>query len=1004
MKNWANSFLRLFHASQEQQGSRRNALAQQSERRRETHRRRFHKSAPGQLEVLESRCLLAASTPLISVSDMQVIEGTSGSTRVAVEVSLDAVSDVPVTITYTLESGTASVGTDIQAVTGTLTIPAGTLSGQIVTSTMADAMDELDETAIVTLSNPKGGVLSKAVGTITILDDDLPPTVSVANVIVTEGESATIMITMSEISSLPVTVWYRTAGRTATALLDFTPVSSKVTIPAGATTASVTLLTLQDTLDERNEAFTFLFKTVNSPLVLDQASSVGILDDDPPALTISDATVAEVVRGAVVQLIVTASSASPVPITASFGTSDETATGSADYRTATGSFTIPAGSTRAVINLSVLDDRLFEVAETFLVTLSAPVNATVGRATAIVRITDNDPLPVASIANAVTTEGDVGDVAVVSLNTVSGAPVTISFVNVAFTTTAGVDFIADPGTITIPAGQLSVGIPLRTIEDTRSEPDESFRIGLSNPIGATLLRAVNIVTILDDDTVKLPLFEPADMSYLGAFQVPAGQNGSATFEYSGTGLTYNPARNSLFMAAEVNRGLHVAEISIPDVLSNGTSLAGMPVTSVLQPFVDLGRLLTTDAGGRDVAPVLDYENLNLGGLLVAGGGLTGGMYMGYTGAEPVNSTNSHFRTSSLNLAALTAADMQGLIDVRRTVTSTDARIRGGYMAEVPAMWRPYINATHVTGAAGQNRIQFSSSGPALFGFNAVTPRGSSSSALLAYPSGYPLQWSNSVSDGAKPIFNGTTKVDGVAFVPGTRSIIFIGSNGLSSIGYGNGALFNDQARPYSGYHSQNGAYAYQIWAYDIDDFMAVRNGLKTSWDLRPTSVVNFDLPTPEPAKYLGGVAFDPATSRLYISQKQAGPSGTPVIHVYRLGRQSSGNNGLTAKSLAPASKATPVTRTSSSGVLSIGRTTLQTSATSATTLVSAIQSSTAASASQGSATTVKSATPASNRLGSVSSSPTATASLSDAASRPPVSHGATDAIFASLSMDLTLLN
>ena len=206
------------------------------------------------------------------------------------------------------------------------------------------------------------------------------------------------------------------------------------------------------------------------------------------------------------------------------------------------------------------------------------------------------------------------------------------------------------------------------------------------------------------------------------------------------------------------------------------------------------------------------------------------------------------------------------------------------MAAVPEQWRAWIGANFVTGAAAQNRIQYSSSGPALFGFDAANPQASSGAPLVNYPFGHALQWNQGPSTGPEPFFNGTTKIEGVAFVPGTRSVIFLGSNGLSTIGYGVGSRFNDRARPEQGFHSQNGNYQYQIWAYDIDDFMSVRNGTLAAWDVRPTSVVNFSLPTPEPSKYLGGTAFDAATGRLYVSQKLAGPGATPIIHVYQLGR------------------------------------------------------------------------------------------------------------------------
>jgi hypothetical protein len=401
------------------------------------------------------------------------------------------------------------------------------------------------------------------------------------------------------------------------------------------------------------------------------------------------------------------------------------------------------------------------------------------------------------------------------------------------------------------------------------------------------------VTIMDDDGVQLPLFQLSDMGYLGAFRVPRGIFGSSTFQYGGNSLAFNPARNSLFMASNLDAGLNIAEVQIPTLLGASGRIAELPVARVLQPFVNLGGLLTLDGGGRSSPPpLISYENLRIGGLLVAAGGLTGGMFMGYNGAEPENSTHSHFRTTSLNLSALNSSTFTGLVDIRRNPATGSGRVRGGYMAEVPEQWRAWIGANFVTGAAAQNRIQFSSSGPALFGFSAPNPKASSGAALVNYPFGHALQWNEGPSTGPEPIFNGTTKIDGVAFVPGTRSVIFLGSNGLSTIGYGVGSRFNDRVRPEQGFHSQNGNYQYQIWAYDIDDFMSVRNGTLAAWDVRPTSVVNFSLPTPEPSKYLGGTAFDAATGRLYVSQKLAGPGATPIIHVYQLGRPSPATGAL----------------------------------------------------------------------------------------------------------------
>ena len=852
-----------------------------------------------QNEILEQRCLLAAATPAISIADSSIIEGNSGTSAVFVDVSLSAASLVPVTVNFNTNNRLARAGFDYIGSAGTLTIPAGQLTGRLSLTVLGDITDEPNETFEVNLASPTNATLARSKASVTIQDDDLPPTVSVADVSILEGNVASVRFLLSQFSALPVTITSSTGNGTATESLDFIPFSGNIIIPGGTRSLLVNLPTLADTFDEATETFVLNLTAAINATIADNVAEISIQDNSPPEVSVSDVTVTETSVGKiVVTASVTLSSASSLPISVNFQTRSKSAAAGSDFRTIAGTVTIPAGSLSELITCEVLDDRLSELNETFEIVLSSPLNASLRKSVGTITINDNDPLPFLSIANATVNEGESGTNLVLSLSTASGRSITVDYVASRYTAQPGVDFLMPSGTVTIPAGQLSATIPIVTIEDTLDEPDESFRVTLSNPSGVQPGQFESIVTIVDDDGVQLPLFELSDLAYLGAFKVPSGQVGTSGFEFGGNAITFNPAGNSLFLASDVDRGLHVAEISIPSQLVLGGNVAQMNVASVLQPFTNLGSLLTTNAAGQTGTLAFDYENLNLGGLIVANGGLTGGVFTGYTGAEPENSRNTHFRTTGLNLASLTTSSIAGLLDIRRNTNVLDGRIRGGYMAEVPLEWRDYIGANYVTGAAAQNRIEFSSSGPALFGLDATNPQASSGISLVRYPHAFPLQWSDPSNTSPQPIFNGTSKIDGVSFVPGTRSVIFIGSNGLSSIGYGIGSLFNDTARPYSGFHSQNGNYKYQIWAYDIEDFAAVRNGTKTPWSVRPTSVVNFDLATPEPAKLIGGTAFDPATGRLYVSQKLAGPNSTPVIHVYKLGRSTSPSSFATVKTTA----------------------------------------------------------------------------------------------------------
>ena len=83
-------------------------------------------------------------------------------------------SPVPITVDYAL-SGTAT-SADYALQSGTITIPAGATSVPLVFNAIDDALDEDDETVVVTLSNPVGAILGiTPAHTHTIQDDDAEP-------------------------------------------------------------------------------------------------------------------------------------------------------------------------------------------------------------------------------------------------------------------------------------------------------------------------------------------------------------------------------------------------------------------------------------------------------------------------------------------------------------------------------------------------------------------------------------------------------------------------------------------------------------------------------------------------------------------------------------------------------------------------------------------------------------------------------------------------------------
>lgn len=110
-----------------------------------------------------------SSTPGLSIADVSVSEGIG---HAQLTVTLSASSSQVVTVSYTTENGSAVANSDYTATSGTLTIPAGSTSGQISVPIIDDSDTENAETFDVVLSSPVHASLSDDRGTVTISASD----------------------------------------------------------------------------------------------------------------------------------------------------------------------------------------------------------------------------------------------------------------------------------------------------------------------------------------------------------------------------------------------------------------------------------------------------------------------------------------------------------------------------------------------------------------------------------------------------------------------------------------------------------------------------------------------------------------------------------------------------------------------------------------------------------------------------------------------------------------
>nr|WP_230620515.1 putative Ig domain-containing protein [Xanthomonas arboricola] len=111
--------------------------------------------------------------PALSIDDVSVNEGNSGTTTATFTVSLSAASGQTVSVNYITADGTATAGSDYAARSGTLTFAPGVTAQGVAITVNGDTAVEPNETFSVGLSGASNASIARATGTGTIVNDDV---------------------------------------------------------------------------------------------------------------------------------------------------------------------------------------------------------------------------------------------------------------------------------------------------------------------------------------------------------------------------------------------------------------------------------------------------------------------------------------------------------------------------------------------------------------------------------------------------------------------------------------------------------------------------------------------------------------------------------------------------------------------------------------------------------------------------------------------------------------
>jgi hypothetical protein len=230
--------------------------------------------------------------PVVSIGDASISEGNAGPTSLDFTVLLSRAGSVDATVDWGTSDGSAVAPGDYAPASGTVTFVAGDTAETVSVTIEGDGVHELDETLTVTLSNPSNAFTGDGAAVGTIANDDPMPSVTVADVTITEGNtgtgSAAFDITLSAPSGAPTGVGWTTVDGTALGGTDYVARSGLVSFAPGDVTESVVVSVNGDTVDEPDEWLAVVLSGPDGATIADDTGRGTILDDDktPTALTL----------------------------------------------------------------------------------------------------------------------------------------------------------------------------------------------------------------------------------------------------------------------------------------------------------------------------------------------------------------------------------------------------------------------------------------------------------------------------------------------------------------------------------------------------------------------------------------------------------------------------------------------------------------------------------------------------------------------------------------------
>lgn len=521
-------------------------------------------------------------------------------------------------VNYATSNGTATAGEDYTGTSGTITWADGDASAKTFTVQIADDTNlEPNETINLTLTTPVGiDIGTPGTSVLTILDNDSTPEIRINDVSQPEGDalnSLSFTVTLSSPSQQAVTLQYSTANGTATAGADYVEVQNAfLTFNPGEVSKPLAINVLGDFVVEPDENFLLNINSATNAVIADSQGVGTLLNDDTPG-TIqfgsASLSVDEGVGNAVVTITRTGGLSQGVSVR--FVTLDGSAVSGGDYTNVRTTVVFDPDQAVKTVNIPINDDAVDEPDETVNLALESPTGGAIlgSPINAILTITDNDGPPVLSVNDLSSSEGNAGTkpfTFTISLAGGTSQEVNVSYSTIDGTATAPSDYSSiQQGTVTFEPGETSKQVTVLVSGDYNNEPNETFSLLLSGPIGATIGDGQGQASILNDDVGGAFRFTSAEYSVSESstfvtitVQRTGGLSNGASVDYSTSdgsaiaGQDYTAVSGTLtfaggqtaqsFIVPIANDGTNEPDEAFSVILSNATgggSTLGVPNTA-----------------------------------------------------------------------------------------------------------------------------------------------------------------------------------------------------------------------------------------------------------------------------------------------------------------------------------------------------------------------------------------------------------------------------------------